>query len=61
MRCFIAIDIDEVTRSRIDELQEQLRRQPGLKESDAKWVAPDNIHLTRKCLGDVREADIAEV
>ncbi len=61
MRCFIAIDIDEVTRSRIDELQERLRQQPGLKKSDAKWVAPDNIHLTLKFLGEVRDADIAEV
>ncbi len=61
MRCFIAIDIDEVTRSRIDELLEQLRRQAQLKKPDAKWVAPDNIHLTLKFLGEVRDADIAEV
>ncbi len=61
MRCFIAIDIDEATRDRIEELQEQLRRQSELKESDAKWVAPGNIHLTLKFLGEVRDADIAEV
>ena len=61
MRCFIAIDIDEATRSRIDELQEQLRRQGGLEKSDAKWVAPGNIHLTLKFLGEVRDAEIAEV
>jgi len=61
MRCFIAIDIDEATRSRIEELQEQLRRLSELKKSDAKWVAPGNIHLTLKFLGEVRDADIAEV
>ncbi len=61
MRCFIAIDIDEATRSRIEELQEQLRQQTQLKKSDAKWVSPANIHLTLKFLGEVRDADIAEV
>ncbi len=61
MRCFIAIDIDEATRSRIEELQEQLQREAQFGKSDAKWVAPENIHLTLKFLGEVRDADIAEV
>ncbi len=61
MRCFIAIDIDEVTRSGIDQLQEVLRRQAGLRESDAKWVLPGNIHLTLKFLGEVPDRDITEV
>ena len=61
MRCFIAIDIDEATRSRIEELAEQLRREAQLREFDAKWVAPKSIHLTLKFLGEVRDSEIAEV
>ncbi len=61
MRCFIAIDIDEATRSRIEELQEQLQREAQLREFDAKWVVPKSIHLTLKFLGEVRDSEIAEV
>lgn len=61
MRCFIAIDIDEATRNRIEELAEQLQREAQLKKSDARWVAPESIHLTLKFLGEVRDSEIAEV
>ena len=61
MRCFIAIDIDEATRSRIEDLQEQLQREAQLREFDVKWVVPKSIHLTLKFLGEVRDSEIAEV
>ncbi|MCD6392578.1 MAG: RNA 2',3'-cyclic phosphodiesterase [Planctomycetes bacterium] len=61
MRCFIAIDIDEAARSRIEELAEQLQQEAQLGKSGIKWVATENIHLTLKFLGEVRDAEIAEV
>jgi 2'-5' RNA ligase len=61
MRCFIAIDIDETVRGDIAQLQETLQPQADIKRSEAKWVEPENIHLTLKFLGEVRDQDITEV
>jgi len=61
MRCFIAIDIDEGIRNQIEHLQRKLRERTGLTRPDVKWVDPALIHLTLKFLGEVRDADIAEV
>ena len=52
MRCFIAIDIDDNIRARIDDLQRQMRQKTGLDRPDVKWVQPDLIHLTLKFLGE---------
>jgi|Deesub1362A_J573_1020465.scaffolds.fasta_scaffold00173_2 2'-5' RNA ligase len=51
MRCFIAIHIDEGVRSALSGLQEELK---GCNV-DIRWVRPENIHLTLKFLGDVKE------
>lgn len=61
MRCFIAIDIDQPLRREIARLQDDLRRQVDVKSSEAKWVEPDNIHLTLKFLGEVRDREITDV
>lgn len=61
MRCFIAVDIDDCVRSEIADLQDQLRRAADLKKSDAKWVDPENIHLTLKFLGEVKDQEISDV
>jgi 2'-5' RNA ligase len=61
MRVFIAIDIDKDVRGALSDLQQQLRRQSDIKKSDAKWVEPDNIHLTLKFLGEVKDDRIVEV
>ena len=52
MRTFIAIEIDEVVRRRIAELQMTLKKQfPRLR-----WSNPATIHLTLKFLGEVDAA-----
>lgn len=61
MRCFIAIDIDEKTRAGISDLQKQLAAKVDIKKGDVKWVEPDNIHLTLKFLGEIKNEQGAEV
>jgi len=61
MRIFIAIDIDQATRADLADLQAELRGKADIKKSDAKWVDPDNIHLTVKFLGEVKDQQIVEV
>ncbi len=57
MRCFIAIVLPETVQKKIAELQDELRR-CGLK---FKWVAPENIHLTLKFLGEITNEQANEV
>jgi 2'-5' RNA ligase len=61
MRCFIAIDIDEEIRNALGDLQQKLRKGVDVKKSDLKWVNPDNIHLTLKFLGEIKDEKAAEV
>ncbi len=51
VRTFIAIELDEATRRAIGDAQAQLKHARGAH--DIRWVAPENIHLTLKFLGDV--------
>jgi len=51
LRSFIAIELPLAIRSALAELQRELRR----CNADIRWVKPDNIHLTLKFLGEVRE------
>ena len=54
MRTFVAIEIDELTRQRITELQDALRAAvPRLR-----WSDPRRMHLTLKFLGEVDESRI---
>jgi 2'-5' RNA ligase len=61
MRCFIAIDIDEKIRAGIADLQKQLAAKVDIKKGDVKWVEPDNIHLTLKFLGEIKDEKSSEV
>jgi 2'-5' RNA ligase len=61
MRCFIAIDIDEKIRSALSGLQRQLRGSVDVKKGDINWVNPDNIHLTLKFLGEIKDEKVVEV
>ena len=51
VRTFVACLIADDLRKRISETQEQVKR----LAPDVKWVAPENVHVTLKFLGDVRE------
>jgi len=61
MRVFIAIDIDEVIRKDLADLQSELQCKAALKKGDVKWVEPENIHLTLKFLGEIKDDKVAEV
>jgi 2'-5' RNA ligase len=61
MRCFIAIDINEEIRAAIADLQKQLAAKIDIKKGDVKWVEPENIHLTLKFLGEIKDEQAAEV
>jgi 2'-5' RNA ligase len=61
MRCFIAIDIDENNRAALGDLQQRLKSEVDIKKSDVKWVKPDNIHLTLKFLGEIRDEQVVDV
>lgn len=49
MRLFVALDLSEEVRARLEEL---LRRLSGW-EADVRWVRPAGMHLTLKFLGEV--------
>ncbi len=57
IRTFIAVELAPAVVAQAVSLVEQLR--PA--GADVKWVASQNMHLTLKFLGDVREEDTADV
>ncbi|MBI9017955.1 MAG: RNA 2',3'-cyclic phosphodiesterase [Phycisphaerae bacterium] len=61
IRCFIAIELDEDVRSRIELLQGQLRRQLRGKDKGLKWVKSGSIHLTLKFLGEIEDKYIPDI
>lgn len=56
MRLFVAAELDDAVRAvaehAADDLRQRLRR-TGL---DARWVAPENMHLTLVFIGNVEDA-----
>ena len=61
MRVFIAIDIDEQIRKALGNLQDELRSKVDIKKSDVKWVNPDNMHLTLKFLGEIKDQEAVDI
>ena len=61
MRVFIAIDIGEDIRAALGDLQQQLQSKVDVKKSDVKWVNPENIHLTLKFLGGIKDEKVVEI
>jgi len=49
MRAFIAIELPQDIKNAISRLQSKLKA----SGADVKWVAPSNIHLTLKFLGEI--------
>lgn len=54
LRAFIAIELDEGTLEALALIQQRLKREPGAQA--VRWVAPGNIHLTLKFLGEIDRA-----
>jgi 2'-5' RNA ligase len=57
IRSFIALEIPPALKSRLEELQRELRR----IDADVKWVRSEGIHLTLKFLGSIRKEDIEKI
>jgi RNA 2',3'-cyclic 3'-phosphodiesterase len=57
IRAFIAINIDSRVIRKISEAIVQLRR----AIPEVRWVAPDNIHLTIKFLGDIEPSRVVPI
>lgn len=57
MRLFVALELDERTRSGILEVVEEL----SSRHKNAKFVGPENLHFTLKFLGEVDEKDVTAV
>jgi len=53
-RAFVAIELPDEIAAFIHKMQERLRSY-GFK---ARWVRPENIHLTLKFIGDINNEDI---
>jgi len=61
MRCFIAININKQIRKALADLQDELQAKADIKRGDAKWVNPENIHLTLKFLGEIKDDQIMDI
>ena len=57
IRCFIALDLSDETRSELDRIIGVLQE----ADANVKWVKPTSIHLTLKFLGQVEEEKIARI
>jgi 2'-5' RNA ligase len=57
IRTFVAVCLDAELRSAISAAAERVKKHAP----NVKWVAPDNLHVTLKFLGSVREDRIASV
>ncbi|MFQ5590436.1 MAG: RNA 2',3'-cyclic phosphodiesterase [Phycisphaerae bacterium] len=57
MRLFVAIEFSDRVRSVLERAQTALRR----KCEGVRWVRPEQLHLTAKFLGEVRDATVSIV
>lgn len=54
IRSFLAVELPEAIRKRIEEIQADLRS----SNSDVRWVRPEKIHLTLKFFGNIEESRV---
>lgn len=57
MRAFIAIELPQTVKDFLSRIQNQLKA----SGADVKWVAPSNIHLTLKFLGEIEDKKLDDV
>ena len=60
MRLFVAVAISDEARDEAVRVTEHLRREFGSGVA-ARWVEPDNLHLTVRFIGDVADRDVPAV
>ena len=59
LRTFIAVELDDEARCQLKTLQMAL--QPLVPPNLVRWVAPENVHITLKFLGDTQPDQVAAV
>ena len=57
MRVFVALDIDDTIRARLEVFLDGVR---GFA-SDARWVRPESMHVTLKFIGEKPSASVDEI
>ena len=57
IRSFLAIELPEAIRNKIDEIQGDLKS----SHADVRWVSPEKIHLTLKFFGNIEEARVEPI
>jgi len=57
IRAFIALELPPAAVSLLQEVQQELKR----LKIRARWVRPENIHLTLKFLGDINPDDVGKI
>lgn len=57
MRTFIAIELPQEIKDFLSRLQTELKA----TQADVKWVAPENIHLTLKFLGEIDDKKLTQI
>lgn len=57
MRLFVAVEVCPEVRKKLLEIQEEFQR-TSLFLNKAKWVKPENLHLTLKFLGEVSQENL---
>src|SRR5690348_12918616 len=57
MRLFVALDLDEEIRKRIQQFVDDVR---GFAP-DARWVTPELLHITLKFIGEKPEALVKQI
>ena len=58
MRCFIALDLPREVMNQIEEIQNKIKKQNLFT---GKFTETENLHLTLKFLGEIKEQQITEV
>ena len=51
MRAFIAVELSKECKDYLTRVESLFKK----SDADVKWVAPDNLHITLKFLGDINE------
>jgi RNA 2',3'-cyclic 3'-phosphodiesterase len=57
MRLFVALDIDDIVRSRIDQFITGARD----LAPNVRWVRPESLHVTLKFIGEQSETQVEEI
>ena len=58
MRLFIGVELDEKVKARSAAIGAELRERLG-RRLTARWIAPENLHITLWFIGEIRDDDRA--